>query len=208
MKKLITVSAMALLAVSAFGQGQVQFNNLDKANNILYLIRDASGTTLSGTAASAALLGGPAAGAVAYGISPVVTGNLTMLASPVTGNSVLHFRTGNAAGYVDTAGDAPRILNNVGYGASAALQMVVWTGSSPDWTSAWTAWQANPGTTQIAVSPMWTVTTTLSAIDTGFAVNTGLANLPGTSLTPVPEPSTMALAGLAGAALLIFRRRK
>lgn len=210
MKKLITVSAMALLAVSAFGQGQVNFNNLDKNNNVLYLFKDASGNPLSGTAASAALLGGPSAGATAYVIAGQVAGNLTMLASPIAPfNSVLNFRTGAAAGYVNTAGDAARVVPGVAYGAQAALQMVVWTGSSKDWTTAWSAWKTDPTSTQIAVSPMWTVTTTLSSTDPNFPVNSGLAGLPGTSLTPtIPEPSTLALAGLAGAALLIFRRRK
>lgn len=205
MKKLLTVSAMALLAVSAFGQGQVAFNNLDKTHNILAIVYNSDGTTaLSGTAAKAALLGGPATGGVAYNAQTGVAGNLTQLASPVTGTTWVNFRTGAAAGYVAVGSDSPRILNNVGYNSQAMLQMVAWTGSANDWASAWAAHQTDPSV-QIGTSNPWTVTTTLSAIDTAFAVNTGLSSF---KLTAVPEPSTMALAGLAGAALLIFRRRK
>lgn len=184
MKKLLTVSAMALLAVSAYGQGQVAFNNLDKTHNILALVKDGSGTLLAGDAARAALLGGPTAGAVAYNINTGVAGNLTMLASPVTGNTWVNFRTGAAAGYVNVGSDSPRILNNVGYNASATLQMVAWTGTYTDFTQAWNAWKSNPAGTQIGASAPWTVTTTLSAIDTAFAVNTGLAPF---QLTGVPE---------------------
>jgi len=205
MKKLFTVSAMALLTVSAFGQGQVSFNNLDKANNILAIISDANGVALSGVSARAALLGGPAATSIAYNVASKTTGNLSLLASPASGTTWVNFRTGAAAGYVAVGSDSPRILNNVGYNASAMLQMVAWTGSANDFATAWSAWLADPTSTSVGASAPWTVTTTTGPIDTGFAVNTGLGPF---SLTPtVPEPSTMALAGLAGAALLIFRRR-
>lgn len=197
-----------MLAASAFGQGQVNFVNIDKTvtPNILAIVTD-GGAAVSGTAARAALLGGPAATGVPYAINGanVTMGNLKDLANPndPTGPTWVSFRTGAAAGYVAAT---PRILTDVGYNASAMLQMVVWTGNYNDWASALAGAKAN-GTDKVGVSSAWTVTTTLSATDVNLAHNVGL-NAFSIAVIPIPEPSTMALAGLGAAALLIFRRRK
>jgi len=208
MKKLLTVGALAILATSVFGQGQVNFVNIDKTvtPNILAIVTD-NGTPISGTAARAALLGGPAATGVGYALNfttgAVTPGNLSTLANPNDGSTYVNFRTGAAAGYVAAA---PRILTDVGYNSSAMLQMVVWTGNFNDWASALNAAKTD-GSIKVGASSTWTVTTTLSATDVNLAKNIGL-NPFAVGVIAVPEPSTMALAGLGAAALLIFRRRK
>jgi len=201
MKKLLTLGALAVLAVSAYGQGLVTFNNRDTVNNILAPVTDDAGTTLSGAAANIALLGGPTSFVPA---SLSSAGTLLMLASPNSGKTYVSFRTGTLAGFAAVGADSSRVLSNVGFGADAQLQLVSWTGVWTDWASAFAAWQANPANTQIGFSAPWTVHTGADAL--AFPpINTGMA---GFKLTAIPEPSTMALAGLGAAALLIFRRRK
>lgn len=207
MKKLLTLSAITLLAVSAFGQGQVLFNNLDKTAtpNILAPVHmdTLTGALLSGTQARAALLGGPAATGIGSSLANI--GNLTMLANPTDGSTWVNFRTGGAAGYVSVGATGARILNNVGYNSSAMLQMVAWTGNFSDWASAYNAAKGGDLTVKIGWSSTWNVTTTTSPTDPAFPRNLGLTEF---AVAIVPEPSTLALAGLGAAAMLIFRRRK
>lgn len=139
MKKLLTLSAMTLLAVSAFGQGQVMFNNIDKTGtpNILAPIHfdSPTGAVISGTDARACLLGGPAATGVATTLASL--GNLQVLVSAgSSGATWVNFRTGAAAGYVNVGQDGARVVPGVAYSGSAMLQMVAWTGNFTDWASA------------------------------------------------------------------------
>ena len=104
--------------------------------------------------------------------------------------------------------------------ASVYLQVRAWTGGYANWTAAynaveggatgvllgWTTYQAgslvNPWLNTLG-NPQGTPSTTGP-----FA--TGVGNFNGLVLTlvSVPEPSTLALAALGGASLLLFRRRK
>jgi len=214
MKRFFWLAFLPLLAELALGQGQVLFNNLDKAHGIYAIVTDGSGSPVSGTAARVALLGGPASTGVPYrwdshpgDIYACTAGNLTMLASPNTGITWVNFRTGAAGGYVDVGTDSPRILNDVGYNSPAMLQMVAWTGGWNDWVTAWNAFKADPGVgAMIGLSAPWIVTTTLSPIDMQFAPNVGLQ--PFQLALPIPEPSVIALAGLAAAGLFGFRQQE
>lgn len=210
MKKLLTLSAVALLAASTYGQGLVTFNNRDTAStpNILAPVT-LNGALASGTAARIALLGGPNAtgvGAVLnFGAPGSTMGNLSLLASPNSGNTWVNFGTGGRAGFAAVGTDSGRVLSNVGFNADAKLQLVAWTGNFTDWSSAFAA-ALNDPTIQVGASAPWTVHTAADAI-TFPPVNTGMTPF-SMGVIAVPEPSTMALAGLGAAALLIFRRRK
>jgi len=196
---------MALLAVSAFGQGQVSFNTRDTINGILAQVTyKSTGVAVSGTEGRIALLGGPAATGI--GASTAGAGNLKMLVSGgSSGASWVNFGTSAATkGYAAVGTDKTRVLTDVNYSSSAMLQLVAWTGNATDWASAYAAALQDP-TLLVGWSATWNVTTTTGPIDTGFAINTGMA---GFTIQPIPEPATMALAGLGAAALLIFRRRK
>lgn len=201
MKKLLTIGAMSLLVASAFGQGVVVFGNRDTTATpaINAIVTDMAGNKIDGLAGFAAFLGGPAA-STGYTVTSqsLIAGNLAQLGAAV------NFRTGAAAGYVspDT-----RIVPNVAVGQTAMLQMVAWMGNYSDWNSAFAAAQAGTDASlQLGASGTWTVTTT----DPTSPVLNPNQGLTAFSLvpSPVPEPSTMALAGLGAAALLIFRRRK
>ena len=68
LKRLLAVFGILVVDVCAFGQGEVDFNNLYPAQGIYAIVTDLYGQPLSGTSARAALLGGPAATGVPYTI--------------------------------------------------------------------------------------------------------------------------------------------
>src|SRR5205814_2272098 len=123
---------------SVFGQGQVQFQNLDSVNTPtirapIYL-DVTNGVALSGTDQTlhAALLGGPTSGTPAFipgSLSPSSAGspsqgNLNLLASPNTGATWVTFRTGAAAGFVAVGTDAGR--DGGAYSSTIEVQVVAW----------------------------------------------------------------------------------
>lgn len=204
MKKILALTAVATLAISAFGQGIVQFNNLSPTR---FNIRDSDGTTgLAGSGFRAALLGG-AVGSTAWSVSTsgVVSGSgLSLLTSPDTGNSWLSFRTGAGAGVV-AGGDPNRTVTGVNWGGSAVIQMVAWSGTSADWSSAVSA-ALTPGSgVRIGASNPITVTLPTGPTDPNLAYLVGMQSF---NIIAVPEPSTLALLGLGAVSLLAIRRRK
>jgi len=210
MKKLLLTAFAVTCAVSVFAQGTVQFNNRVSGalTTHVYIGAQASlfgngptdnpagtydwtgYTLLTGSGFRAAILGangaGVAADALSFGATPTTTS----------------FRTGTSAGgfAITTA-----TLGNVAQdAATATLQIFAWDARTGivDPVAALSAFRG----AQIAggFSPTFNVNLI------GGLVNTPptLAGLQSFSIAIVPEPSTMALAGLAAASLLIFRRRK
>lgn len=219
MKKILTLAALAGLSLSAFGQGQVIFNNRATAATppvqSPFYIDSIGGTLMSGsdTTLRAALLGGattltpaniPGSRTNSAGGSVAAQGTLSLLASPATGATWATFRTGTLAGYVAVGTDSARDSGLV-YGSTGLFQVVAWNGGYNDWASAYAAWlQGTPGVRIGASNPM-ILPVSLSPTDTSVPTLTGLESF---SIVGVPEPSTFALVGLGAAALLIFRRRK
>lgn len=208
MKTLLCVGLLASLALGAFGQGTVIFNNRITGTLVTYVYLGGStqlrgngsadtpaGTTdwrgltkLSGSGYSAQLLAAPGAG---------VAEDLLVPALPVT-----TFRTGAAAGNV--AGTTATLANVPADAAVATLMMVAWDnqgGRYPDWTSAKAAWQA--GLTLAATSGTFNVNAIGGAINPAPAL-TGLTSF---NMFWIPEPSTISLVALGAAAALMFRRR-
>lgn len=209
MKKLVLTALAATCAVSVFAQGTVIFNNRITGTLVTYVysggttqLRGNSATDtpagtfdwtgftkLSGAGYSAQLLAAPGAG---------VAENLLVAANPVT-----TFRTGAAAGNV--AGTTATLGNVAPDAAVATLMMVAWENPGnayPTWAQAQVAWQA--GLIQAGTSGAFNVNAIGGSLN-GAPALTGLVSF---NIYPVPEPSTMALAGLGAAAMLIFRRRK
>lgn len=218
MKKLLVITMFTALAVSSYGQGQVQFQNRDTANTPTILapiyLDGTNGTALSGTQPlyRVALLGGSTSGQAAFisgSLSSTSTGtsragNLSLLASPSTGATWTTFRTGAAAGYVGVGGDAGR--DGGAYGSTIQVQVVAWFGAFNDWNSAYAAWLSGDPNVKIGASNAINVTLPASATDPNL---TRLVGLQSFAIVPnVPEPTSLALAGLGAAALMIFRRRK
>lgn len=212
MKKLVLASLALSCAVSVFAQGQVYFGNTvsgsvrapiygmkpgdatfsQKGNGTTGL---PSGTTdwtgypvLSGGSYVAALMSASGANAADSALAFATTTST--------------FRTGTAVGFF--VGSAIT-LPNVATGDTATLQVFAWdntSGTLATPTAAWAAWQA--GTIAGGVSGKFN----LANIGGGTVTPPNMVGLQSFNLYMVPEPTTMALAGLGAAALLIFRRRK
>lgn len=201
MKKILALAALTALSVSAFGQGQIQFNNRVTTTTPVVdaLIRDAAGMPASGTNFRSALIGGSTAGTPTTAAS---LGTLNLLASPTTGATWVTFRTGAAAGYVAVGTDSARD-SGLPYNTMGLFQVVAWQGTQNTWAEAYQAWKAGQINAGFS-NPILSGTTTGP---TDLAVPS-LIGLTSFSIVPIPEPSSFALAGLGAAALLIFRRRK
>jgi hypothetical protein len=211
MKKILTLAALAGLTLSAFAQGQINFNNRVPAATppILAAVYGNSTDTNSGgyllsgsdTSFRAALLGGATS---ATASSAASVGTLSLLASPSTAATWITFRTGTVAGYVAVGTDSARD-SGLAYGSTGLFQMVAWQGTETTWAAAYTDWKAglikagfsNPVSSLVTTGPTDLAVPNLSGLNS-FAI----------TLNAIPEPTTFALAGMGVAALLIFRRRK
>jgi hypothetical protein len=208
MKKILAIGALATLTLSAFGQGQVNFNNrvLTVTPNVsapVYIDVVGSGGLASSNFVRAALLGGSTAGTPASVVGGVYNaGNLSLLVSPSTPATWATFRTGTLAGFVAVGTDSAR-NSGLAYGSTGLFQMVAWEGTANTWAEAFVAWQS--GQIRAGFSNPVILPVTLSAVDLNVPTLQGINPF---AIIPIPEPSTFALAGLGAAALLIFRRRK
>jgi PEP-CTERM motif len=188
MKKLVLAALSLGLAVGAYAQGQITFANISPAPVVttndtfgVYGTVNATGTAAK-TAYHVALYWGTVGSTEAQLVSIATAGSY-----PVAGRF-------NGGVVTTPNGTAP--------GASAVFEVKGWTGAFNDYESAYAAAQTDH---TIFVGATGIFTQTTSAGGTASPVN---INFTGLTLSPVPEPSTIALAGLGAASLLLFRRRK
>jgi hypothetical protein len=221
MKKLILAAITLTSAASVFAQGTVVFNNRVAGLGTTHVYSgpayrggngpgdvptgpgDYTGYILIGTVGGmtasttfATLIGAPGSG--------TAESSMQASTSPAT-----TFRTGAAAGNI--VGTTDTFANIPADAAVATFEMVVWDNTSglyPTWT------QASVGIAQKLIaggaSPAFVLTqiggTTFTPPNVVSSI--GGQGLQSFGIPPVPEPATVALAGLGAAALLIFRRRK
>jgi len=215
MKKLVLASLALTCAASVFAQGTVVFGNRFTGQQTQWVYGSKPGaasfsqigngnadfpvgttdwtgfTRVSGSSYLAALMSAPGANAADAALA--FSANTTS------------FRTGTGAGVI--AGITATLANVAKDAPVATLQIFAWdntAGTFTDPTAAWNAWKA--GTILGGVSGKFNV----NAIGGDFNVppNTvGGASFNLYSTVSIPEPTTMALAGIGAAALLIFRRR-
>lgn len=195
MKKVVLILASVLVGLSAYAQGTVAFQNRDTANGINAPIYDLTvgGTLLSGTGYMAQLYAGAA--------------NLAESALKPSGAAV-DFRTGAAAGFVNVGSAASRAIDGVAFGAEASVQIRAWSAAGGATYEAALAKAATDPTVHVGTSQILTVKTAASALNTPSPL-TGLSSFAIVSMASpiIPEPSTLALAALGAAALLIRRRQ-
>jgi hypothetical protein len=220
MKTIIFAAIVITSALSVFAQGTVGFNNRIGGIAITHIYvgdrfvigngpndippgpADYTGCVLIGTVGGmtgsttfAQLLG-------ANGASAPESSLLPSTSPPTT------FRTGAAAGFV--AGTTATFNNIPPDAAAASFEMAVWdnsTGLYPTWSQASSAAAAG------IILGFRTPEFTLSQIGgTTFTPPNIVSSIPGQGLQSycffIPEPTTVALASLGAATLLIFRRRK
>jgi len=199
MKKLIATTLVStLVGLAAYGQGTLNFVNLNAGSGVNAPVTMDDGTTKIGAGSfSAALLAGPSAGNLAQIATTGFLGSGYFNGGSVTVPTV----AGAVAAFIqvdvwDTT------LGGTTSGATDAAAKAYWQAGHAN------VWGASDYvyTTGVA-SPFSVVTGNPAANPPGLPAN--LVGLTPFSLAPViPEPSTFALAGLGAAALMIFRRRK
>ena len=194
MKKLLITAALTVVTVaSALAQGRVSFNNTAFGTNIITV-----GTQNMGAA------GGTAGSGIAVGTYSVqlvwapdaVYGSQAAFDAAVIGSS--NPLAINAAPGIFAAGAVPNPTGTSMPGGTYQMQVRAWYNNATYATYA-AAYAAGVNT---GLSPLFTQVATVSpttAPTTFFAAFT---------VGVVPEPSSLALAGLGAAALLVFRRRK
>lgn len=218
MKKLLVAIALTGFVAAAFGQGQVQFRNYNAGtastiNAPVYLdVVGGAKLNSSNTLWRTALIGGPSSGAVFAAVNAATStfseGNLVTLANNnTTSIAWVNFKSGTgnppvADGYIFPGSAAARVVPGAAWGTQVAVQMVAWQGAFTTWADAF-AHRLDAGV-KIGVSNPLTLTLPLSVTDNNLTQLNGLASF---AIVSVPEPATLALAGLGLASLLIFRRR-
>lgn len=193
MKKFATIAALMAAAAGAFAQGQVDFK-----------ITTALVTWGPGGAGAAGTFIDASAG-VKVGL--YYNGTLVSTQFPIVGTS--SSGVANAAFNGKFTGNPSVItVNGLVAGQSGPFEVKAWSGAFTSYELAQAGGAAYLGTSGVFQNPSG------GAIDPG----TGLPGLPaplsgftGMAVgagTVIPEPSTMALAGLGLGALLLIRRRK
>lgn len=198
MKKIVlTLVAVGALAASAFAQGTIAADNLNGTGastaTSFGLFFASNGTAYNGASINMVVLGGSSAGS----LSPIATFT--------GGGAAINFGAGV---FADPAG-LTYPVPNVALGGTAVLQVLAWLGSANSYGTAAVSQQfwAYNGTTYVDAS-----TFTFNNPTGGGGSPPGppksMDGMPAMRLQAVPEPTTVALAGLGIASLLIFRRKK
>lgn len=203
MKKiLVTILVTGALSVASYGQGTISF-----ANNASSLVRIQTSPTDS------TLINMPAGGGYVQLLwAPIGTVDLGAFTA-VTGSGVSGGNNSTLNGIADYHG-APGRFNGgtvtvpgITPGGGVALVVRAWTGSAASYDEA----VNEGGAVQVGYSSIFTLTATGNPVIVPPGTPPSLFSAPGftgVTLAYVPEPTSMALAGLGAAALLIFRRRK
>jgi len=202
MKKLLLTGFGIVLAASVFGQGTVRFSDVsaDLSSPPDRLVRFGAGTTNPFGTNNAVLVNSGTSSYRAqlyYGASTAPEGSLI----PVT-TAAAQFRASTTTTEPGTWAPGNRTFVGFDTGATVSLQVRVWDNQfGATYELALASGNGYFGKSTIF---QYTVPTDPLAPPSAFV----MAPFVSFSVTPVPEPSTFALAGLGAAALLIFRRRK
>ena len=208
MKKLLLTLTLGAAVVSAYGQGSVGFSN-PAANRL--------STQVAGSAASSASTnGGMLEFGMFWGVGATQPASLTLLQTQLGVNST------TGAGLIASPLDGKTGLSNVALPATTApgetdiwLQIRGWSASfGTDWAAAKTAFAAPVPGTAYGESAIVNINALGNPAVSGVPIwqaasgtNPKLINAFVIPIAAIPEPTTMALAGLGLASLLIFRRR-
>ena len=227
MKKLITtITALAIVSVSAYAQGYVNFANSSAAASKISTNSVPGGSATGLTTATA----GSFYYALFYSSSATTVNGSALGVTPsasATGSYVWNDSNWAFAGcYATNATTVGRVSGNTSANGTGAVVTGVAGGASAYFVVV--GWSANLGSTLAAMeaslaSGTWNGTAWVgeSAVSTLLQIGDGssVSNptliaasgaVPGFTMgvVPVPEPGTIALACLGGASLLLFRRKK
>lgn len=209
MKKIIVSTLLCLVvASSAMAQGRINFANSSATAVRISANADGSASVILGSASTAAFGIGPASARIQL----FASANSATLAA----NSYSEFVALSLSPVLIGTGANLQSVTNSANGTLAASQGTFPGGSTlvipgNNGTPLFLRFTASSINGLYAgLSTIIQVTPTLSPAAAALTFNTvaGPSAWNGVTMVPVPEPSSMALAGLGAASLLIFRRRK
>lgn len=193
MKKLLTIVALACATSLASAQGLINWANtsatLISVNGSSMAVRADAATTYNfglfvapmGTAAPAGVADANWQFVAAYALNSTAAAGAGRMLNP-------------------------GVATVTGYGAGTSVNFIVRAWQSGSGGADWAA--AMPGLTYIGTSSLGTAVLGGGVIGTPSAFGINPGQISGFNVIPVPEPSSMVLAGLGAASLLLFRRRK
>lgn len=196
MKKSVAIAILGLAvgAVSSFGQGSIQFNSYFANNNegILTMFSGALGSGPVGAGYSADLL---------YSLSPIVDS---------AGNGSL------TPGWSFSGAGAPSLVNvatpfgtsgaTLGYFQGPTFAVLPYTVGTTVYFEV-LAYQTASGSYSNSLAGRGHSAPFSATLTTGLGLP-DTANFAPFTVSQVPEPATLALAGLGGLGLLLFRRKQ
>jgi len=213
MKKtlLITLATMGL-AMGAFAQGQISFQ-ATSANGFVQYSTD--GVTVANYPIGT--LAGYGNATVAFFTAPNGTVLTLNGGTPDFTACTANTLTATIATGAGKTSAKTITVANAANNVNVEMEVVAWAGTATSWAQAVAGgatllgWSGKVFNSTQSGSLGWSQPTG----DPGAAIPnppagtvTGAGGYSGLILTPVPEPSTIALGGLGAAALLLFRRRK
>jgi len=196
MKKLLVTTLCLITVASAMAQGRINFANVGSISPLRISANgDGSASVILGTASTAAFGMGPAsaqvrlfAGLTSTSLSPVLIGTAANAAF------VLNTTSGIGSAQGTFPGGNPLALAGFDGSAPVYLQM---TATSTNGLYA--------GSSPIILVNLATGAATSTTVFSSVATASTFASV---TMVPVPEPTSIALAGIGAASLVIFRRRK
>lgn len=192
-KKILALVVLASVSTVAFAQGTVNFATAALGTSAQ--VKTALGGLATGSAYMAQLYAAPGSGAAESALVPVGV--------PVG------FRTGINAGYVLQSGTNPFggsavnpvvTIDAAAAGGPVTVQLRAWDAAFSSYSAALTA------NAELGKSALLSLSATGNPVGSPPTTPVALTGLTGFTMV-VPEPSTLALVLLGGAALLIRRRK-
>jgi hypothetical protein len=222
MKKVLLFTASLVVAVSAFAQGTVQFNNAVAAAQLQFRVYDfdPANPLLAKHGNTSAQL---PAGSQTYGGALLAGTGFTVELWGVAGGGAAvdtlqrlagtTFRTGSAAGVFNTAAlpgatslvPVPNAPQGTPTATVGTFQVRAWNNLGGTVTS-WAAVLGNPGVAR-GLSEVIT-SAPLGGTGQPAATDPVLAGMTSFNIAPIPEPSAIALGVLGLGTLMFLRRRK
>lgn len=200
MKTLVSALAFASFATLAFAQGTVNFDT--KA--VLARVYNYNDTFDATGVSTASTVLGTGFWAQLYAVDGTggAESSLVAVGSPV------NLRTGINAGYVVTAAPVnPVVTVTSTAGGAVTLQVRVWSADYASYDAAVAGWNAKDQKTTYGNSAVISLASTGSTLVTPPNL-TGLTSFSMVAPLPVPEPATLALAGIGGLGLIALRRKQ
>jgi len=204
MKKSVAIAVLGLAvgAVSSFGQGSIVFNSYAAASSGATVTTFGPGNgAATGTKVGSGTSAGLYVADILYSLSPItdVAGNGALTAgwltsgsgAPSVNNLITQYGTGVNAGYFVPANNF--VLTPYTAGTTVYFEVITYLASA--------------GSYGASVADRGHSASFNDTLATGLVLPVN-ASWSSFTVTPVPEPTTLALGALGGLSLLLFRRKQ